>query len=413
MAVGAVDAVTAVATAGMGTKLLGPMKNLLTNTRIGDVAAAIGKSGIAQKAAKAPGLGTALKTAGKVLPSPATLEKGAVKFMAESAENAVGAIPSTFTQLALTDTTWKGDPLMNFLEGGGMSVLQAVAMGHLMAQGMELGTHTYKTARGEWRMGTDVGRLLEASRLFSEGYGKFQESNPGASMGDFLAHPEGRALRTEIDARGLMPTIESVNAKLAADPDLKAAAGGDPAHPDAPAKRREAQLTAAIPDSARQGTFVTADPALTGNTVRVEPVRIGDRIIGVEVKVGPDATPLDIAMHGATIDAMKKYTGVLGAVRESLENAAAWLTGSGLQVGSRGWEARLEMAKLPAILDARIEALAALRSPPKCARKSRPTSLRSTASSMIIKPCSSMPHCAARRDAAMLQRKPLTSHTPA
>lgn len=361
LAVGAVDALTAVATAGMGSKLLGPMKNLLARTRIGNVASAIGKSGIAQKALNAPVIGKGIGFAGKLLPSAATLERGAAKFMAESAENAIGAIPSTFTQMALTDTTWQGDPLMNFLEGGGMSVLQAVAMGHLMSGGMDLAGHAFSYGRGKLRMGSEVGRLLEASRLFSEGYGRFSESNPGASMGDFLAHPEGRKLRAELDAKGLMPTVESINRKIAADPDVKAATAFDPAHPDAPRKAAElhqARLAAAIPDSARQGAFVTPDPTLTGNSVRVEPLRIGDRIVGVEVKVGPDATPLDIAMHGATIDAMQKYRGAMGAVHQWLENAGARLTGSGLTVGSRGWEARLEMGKLPAIIDARIEMLA-------------------------------------------------------
>lgn len=360
LAVGAVDALTAVATAGMGQKLLGPMKNLLTKTKIGNLASAIGKSGLAQKAMGAPGLGKGLAFAGKLLPSPATLEKGAAKFMAESAENAIGAIPSTFTQMALTDSTWQGDPLMNFLEGGGMSVLQAVAMGHLMSGGMELGGHAFNFGRGKLRMGSEVGRLLEASRLFSDGYGKFHESNPGTSMGDFLSHPEGRKLRAELDSKGLLPTIDSVNRKLAADPTLKAAAAFDPAPPDAPMKAaelRNAQLTAALPDTARHGAFVTPDPSLTGNAVHVEPLRIGDRIVGVDVRVGPDATPLDIAMHGATIDAMQKYRGMLGSIRHSLENAGAILTGSGLTVGSKGWEARLEMAKLPAIIDARIEAL--------------------------------------------------------
>ena len=58
---------------------------------------------------------------------------------------------------------------------------------------------------------------------------------------------------------------------------------------------------------------------------------------------------------------MLKYRGLLGNVRRALEDFAAMLTGSGLTVGSRGWEARLELGKLPAILASRMDELAGLR----------------------------------------------------
>jgi len=43
--------------------------------------------------------------------------------ISDSVEDAAGALPSTFVRMALTDTTWQGDPLMNFLDGGGMALL--------------------------------------------------------------------------------------------------------------------------------------------------------------------------------------------------------------------------------------------------------------------------------------------------
>lgn len=362
IAVGVVDAAVSVATAGMGDKLLRGFRAVAKKLPITKVAGLVTKSGIATKALETKGLGAAMRYAGKVLP---TAEDGFAKFLASSSDNMLQSIPSTLTQTALSDQTWKGDPLMNFVSAGGMGMWQAFYMGHLLAlpsKGLHnLTVHGVGKVQTHIDMGTEGGRLREAGKLIHDGHANFQKDSPGASMADFLLHPEGRKLRAELDAKGLLPTIESVNQKLAANPEVKAAmAGFDPAHPDAVAKAaelRQAQLTAALPDTAKKGTFVTPDSALTGNAVHVEPLRIGDRIVGVDVRVGPDATPLDIALHGATIDAMQKYTGVLGSIRRSLENATAILTGSGMNIGSKGWEARHEMAKLPAIIDARIAAL--------------------------------------------------------
>jgi len=174
--------------------------------------------------------------------------------ISDSVEDAAGALPSAIVQMALTDTTWQSGPLMNFLDGGGMAMLQAVLMGRGM--------------------------------------------------------PAGRG-----------------SAGPAPDP-------------------RAAALALALPAGLREGSFVTPDPDLPGRTVRVEPLRIGNRIVGVDIRVGPGATPLDIALHAPTVHAMQKYRGVLGDVRRILEDTAARLTGSGLTVGSRGWEARIFRPRL-------------------------------------------------------------------
>jgi hypothetical protein len=362
LAVGAVDAVTAAATAGMGSKLIGPMKNLIAKTRVGDVMSWIGKTGLVQKAVEAPVAGKALTAVGKLLPTRAAMERSAAHFMADVATDAITAVPTTFASLALTDTTWQGDPVANFLEGGGMAIGQAMLMGRLTHGAMELGGAAFTTVRSELRMQTEVGRLMEAQRIIGEGYARFREENPAASPAEFLAHPEGRRIRAEIEQRGLMPTLESVNARIKAETDPRVrAAEGDPAHPPhelTKAEARARELEAALPKTLREGTFVTPDPELTGRTVRVEPLRIGDRIVGVDVRVGPDATPLDVALHGATVHAMQKYRGVLGEVRRRLENFGAILTDSGLTVGSAGWEARLEMSKLPSVIASRMDELA-------------------------------------------------------
>lgn len=361
VAVGVVDALTAAATAGMGSRLLRPVQNLVARTRVGDVVGWMGRSGLAQRVTRAPGVGSVAQRAGRAVGGRAGLERAAAAFLAEGAEDVVGAVPSSFTQLALSDQTWRGDPLMNFLEGGGMAVLQSLAMGRMLAGGMSAGGSLFRAGRGHLRMGSDVGRLLEANRLITEGFQTHLHDNPGASLVDFMSHPDGRRLRAEIDRRGLLPTLEGVTARAreagAAPP--RAVDPNAPVRPEAEATAARAdELSQGLPGSLREGTTVTPDAALAGNTVRVEPRWEGGRIVGVEVRAGPGATALDIALHAATVNAMQSYRGVLGNVRRALENAAALLTRSGLSVGSRGWEARLELGKLPAIIASRMEGLA-------------------------------------------------------
>lgn len=395
LAVGVVDAVVSVATAGMGDKLLKVAKGVagkLPVARIGGmvakpmatlgtkvaasplsrVATGIAESGLATKAMKTPFVGGALKSAGssarqfgKVLTNPLEMEGAAARFLARSGENVLQSMPATMTQLGLSDDTWKGDPFANFVSGMGSGAWQAFYMGHLLAGPMEHAsnslTHGFGHIQTNIQMKTELGKLQVAGRLVQEGYSQFHAENPGASIGDFLAHPDGRKLRAEIEAKGLLPTVESVNKKVAADPAVKARMEADgpggPASAKAQSDLRAAQLEAALPGPLRDKALVSPDPTLTGNTVRVEPLRIGDRIVGVEVRVGPDATPLDVAMHAATVHAMQKYTGLAGQIRQSFENFAHWAGGSEVRIGKRGWEARLEMGKLPAIIDARLKAL--------------------------------------------------------
>jgi len=362
LAVGVVDALTAAATAGLGARLLRPVRGLVARTRVGDVAGWLGRSGLAQRAARAPGVGGLVQRAGRVVGGRAGLERAAAAFMAEGVQDAVGAVPSSLTQLALNDQTWHGDPLMNFLEGGGTAVLQGLLMGRALALGHGAAGQLWRGGRGRLRMGSEVGRLLEANRLIQEGLQSHLHDNPGASLVDFLNHPDGRRLRAEIDRRGLLPTLDSVSRGA-----LVPAAGQRPAQhvePNAPlhsaeqaSAARAAELASGLPASLREATTVTPDATLSGNSVHVEPRRVGRRIVGVEVRAGPDATPLDIALHAATVQAMQSYRGLLGNVRRALEDVAARVSGSGLSVGSRGWEARLEIGKLPAIIASRMESL--------------------------------------------------------
>ena len=93
------------------------------------------------------------------------------------------------------------------------------------------------------------------------------------------------------------------------------------------------------------------NPDLDGNTVNVIPDPRGPGH-GVRVEVGPHATPTDVLLHAHTIQTMQRYKGLLGKLRQLHD----WFTLT--TVGSAGWEAKLELEKLPGIIHERMQRLA-------------------------------------------------------
>lgn len=366
-AVGVVDAAMSAATAGMGTKILGPIKSLVRGTRLPALAGRIGRTGLAQRLAGLEGSGLVARAGRAIAPTREGVERAVARFAAEGIEDAASSLPSTVIQTMADDNMWKGDPLANFLTGTGMGLLQSVAMSRTLDLSMTAGGGLFRMGHSALFEPGNIGRVRELNRIIGDHFEAFRHENPDASMADFLASPQGRKARAEIEQSGLMQEIRaSVEAAeaaarrpAAAGPEMARPAGGPEAEarPDTDAPRVEA-MRAVLPEVIRQGTFVTPDPDLPGRSVHVEPLRIGNRIVGVDVRVGPGATALDVALHAGTIHAMQKYMGVLGNVRRVLHDLIHGANATGLTVGSRGWEAQLELAKLPAIIHERMDALA-------------------------------------------------------
>ncbi|MEU5025649.1 hypothetical protein [Streptomyces milbemycinicus] len=105
---------------------------------------------------------------------------------------------------------------------------------------------------------------------------------------------------------------------------------------------------------------VTIDPDLPGRTVRVH-YDIGEDglITNVRMAAGPSATPTDIRLHAPTARTMFRYGGLSGRVRQLLRQVTDWVGIHGPPpVGTRAWEARLELRKLPNIIADRARAYA-------------------------------------------------------
>lgn len=114
--------------------------------------------------------------------------------------------------------------------------------------------------------------------------------------------------------------------------------------------RRRADLEADLPAN----TEVWIDDSLRPGDVRVEYDAPGGVVDSNSVRIvtGRDANPRWIELHGATVTAIRKYSGLQGRMRKLL----ARLTGAD-EAGTPQWEAKFEVQKLEPIVDAELAAL--------------------------------------------------------
>ena len=140
---------------------------------------------------------------------------------------------------------------------------------------------------------------------------------------------------TEVEANTTAPISESTTPDLAnLTPDIS-------------------PLVNALPENLRGVVDITFDESLSGSTVRVyyQPE--------VQIRVGRDATALDIELHVPTVRTLQRYSGLTGKVRALVERITNWIKQNGEPpFGSVAWEAKQELEKLPRILAAKQAVLA-------------------------------------------------------
>jgi len=109
----------------------------------------------------------------------------------------------------------------------------------------------------------------------------------------------------------------------------------------------------------RVGVEVVRDPGFGLDEVRAVPHRDQQgNITGVTLQVGPNARAADIRNHVDTVDAMRRYVGAAGRARLLLNDLGRSMGIDLVSPRERGrWEASLEVAKLPRIIEERIARL--------------------------------------------------------
>ena len=117
----------------------------------------------------------------------------------------------------------------------------------------------------------------------------------------------------------------------------------------------DSPLVGALPEDLRGKVSIVVDESLNAGTVKAyyQP--------DVHLKIGRDATAADIQLHVPTLRVLQRYQGLTGKIRALIERITNWIKRNGEPpVFSRAWEAKLELEKLPAIIEARQARLASV-----------------------------------------------------
>lgn len=178
----------------------------------------------------------------------------------------------------------------------------------------------------------------------------------------------GQAAQVPVRAGDAEANVRSVEADAATQPRPVEAEGAAPraesgASSEAPAVPRSGDpqseaLRGGLPERMRERIPVDVNPNLPETEVRVVPIREDGRVVGVRIEAGAKATPTDVMMHAHVVQGYERYVGLLGRARELIERFNAWFN---LQehagVGTAAFEARLEIQKLPAVIEERMARL--------------------------------------------------------
>lgn len=141
-------------------------------------------------------------------------------------------------------------------------------------------------------------------------------------------------------------------------PSREPRAAGEPETPSGRSRAVEAEK--GLPPELRRSVPVEIDPSLSGSTVQVHyeiDLHTGT-IKDVRMLVSKDATAGDVALHAKTAETMLRYSGLSGRIRLVWLDLIRLLGSNEPEVGTRAWEARLELEKLPEVIKDRVARLA-------------------------------------------------------
>jgi hypothetical protein len=415
IAVGLVDLAVTLATAGMFKggalfrNLRGMMSGVMEEVKsISRQSIRVGMQAAARQTARAGVAGAARATAreGAEAGVSRRLLQAGRAYARQQAVDAAGAIPATMTATILNEQNWRhGNVAANMLKGTWEASLQNLRDGVIMGAAGNL------AHRGAQRMIHPA--PLTARQIHDRNIRHWRHAHPDASPGEFARFVEDYAAANSDHADAVRAAQRAARRSLLSEipPRERGAVADVPIihvndhqfrtynkgnFGDAFVHVQDGQAVIIIRDGApasaiskigpalrdivapgtrgrtvnpaeslprrlrnRVEVEVVNDPAFGADEVRAVPRRDRDgNIIGVALQVGPNARAIDIQLHVGTIDAMRRYAGLAGRVRQFMNRIGRRMGVDVVDPSELGrWEASLEVAKLPAIIEERMARL--------------------------------------------------------
>lgn len=416
---GAIDAVVSALTAGMGGRLLG-MRQVATGAVQKEGQGAI-RQAITKQLARFGNVGRVTRGVKPIAflekmaaEEAAWYSRFAADAISESIENTVQTLPTALISTAMDERTWaQGNPLSNLVSGVGGQLEQGLIMGLGVGNATKLISGAGNLLKGP-RLGVDTHRTPPAEMSPHERAAhlkEYKEMYPGRTEADFDATIQReRAVATK-HAEEEASFRDKVREELKGSPDAGATAGEVPitildpvdfhrlqglkgsgdamvvvrdgqvhlvvkkGADLATVKQHAAEVKAlaepgtggrtknpadSLPKDLRNRVPIKENPKLEGATVEVhyDYDKVTGLVTGVRIEIGPNARAVDIHNHVATARALRSYSGLSGRVHNLRQKMAAWVGRHGEPpVGSAAFEARLEVEKLPRIIEERVAAL--------------------------------------------------------
>lgn len=331
------------------------------------------------------------------------------QFITNQGNDLVTALPTAIAANMMNEENWRGNMFAKVAHGTVEASIENLKAGMIMGiGGSAVHAGLGRFMHVEHRPLTPIEARARELRLF-------RELNPSSSHADFVAHLEAQQAEASAHAEVVRAAVREARQELLAD--LPASERGAIAdvpilhvgeaqfrslnmgnYGDALIHVHEGQAVIVVREGAPAMAVrgLAGDlrqivaPGTAGRTVnprdslpprlrnRIESVRVVRRpgfdldgvaavpirnerghIIGVGLEIGPNARAADIQNHVETIDAMRKLAGVAGQARILINDIGRSLGMDLVSPRDRGhWEASLEVAKLPRIIDERMTRLA-------------------------------------------------------
>jgi hypothetical protein len=327
------------------------------------------------------------------------------QFVISQGNDLVTALPTAIAANMMNEENWRGNAFANIARGTIDASIENLKAGLVMGvagSGVHAGLGRFMHV--EHPPMTPVESRARDLRVF-------RELNPGSSHADFVAHLEAQQAQSSAHSDAVHAAVREARQELldtlppsergaiadvpilhVDDAQFRAINKGN--YGDAMIHVHEGQAVIVVREGAPAAAVrglggelrQVVAPGTAGRTVnprdslpprlrnRIESVKVVRRpgfdldgvaavpirnekghIIGVGLEIGPNARAADIQNHVGTIDAMRRLAGVAGHARILINDIGRALGMDLVSPRDRGhWEASLEIAKLPRIIEERM-----------------------------------------------------------
>ncbi|MCK6552793.1 hypothetical protein L6R52_43620, partial [Myxococcota bacterium] len=221
---------------------------------------------------------------------------------------------------------------------------------------------------GDGKLIASLGHLADVSDEAARGLSRLVRARPEQALTIELATTSSDRAAAIVRRIGDARATDADVAAIARRRDAGSARDGLRAVEAASTTKLPLSITDELALERRLRVPVDVDPTLPGREVRVVFESKEGLVRDVRIVAGPRATDADLDAHVQVLEQLGRYRGLLGRATRLLDRAAQRIGRTPLRPGSRAFEAKLELEKLPRLIEARQRDLAGTLDPTRATK---------------------------------------------